>query len=1282
VKNYTTLLIVITLVLIGIFLSWYVDESYQQHVASQNALMQHSTRGAAAMIGLYIKQARRSIRLFTEEEAHIIHGLSRHPENEDMQSQFTQRVKRHFPDYFAYTITDGHGNVLMDDFEGKIGEQCQDDIHRFSVGQQQPVFIHPNPIGYHFDIMERWQSGAAGNGIFFLSINPAVLSRILANSQLHEHQLLLLHKERPGLIEVSAEGTRTDLQREPVLSPEELAGIGYSADVEGSLWTLADLPPPDLFSGYLNRLLRQAVSIFLVFLLFSGFMYLLIRRAESSRASAERAVRESRNQLEQRVAYRTRQLSATNTQLESEVRERHRAEQALKREITERRQTEDVLRTLHEIASAQQLPFADRVRALLETGSRQFNLPIGILSHIHGDTYEVVQAISPDDSIAPGSVFDLGNTYCRETIRAGGPVSLEHAGTSEWKTHPCYREFRLESYFGIPVTAGKEIYGTLNFSSLVPRDARFTATDVEILRLMAQWVGHEIYRQKTEQALREEKNRVQRYLDVAGVIILVIQADQRVGLINRRGCQLLGREERDLIGSNWFDTCIPESCREQLRNQFIGLTTGESPLMENHRNPVLTSSGEERLISWNNTLLYDDEGRVIATLSSGEDITEQTRAQEQLRQREEQLRLTLENAPIGIGTADLEGRMLTVNQAFCKILGYSAAELQQLSIEDITHPDDWDETWQQYQALVRGDSNNYELRKRYLRSDGAVITVQARAGLVRDANGKPLMVVGQVEDITERERAEKMFRLVIESSPNAIVMADAAGRIVLVNSQTENYFGYSREELLGQPIETLLPERLRELHPEYRKRFMEEHRARSMGVGRNLYGLRKDGSEFPIEVGLSPVETDQETLVLSAIVDITERIRVDQELQRVRAYLKNIIDSMPSVLVGVDEEGIITEWNQHAVHTTSVLPEQAIGRPFSTLFPELESQLDKMRKAVHTHTPLHTERLITEKDGETRYADVMVYPLLANDTSGAVIRIDDITSRVRIEQMMVQTEKMMSVGGLAAGMAHEINNPLSGVLQSSQNIQRRISAELEANRRLAESLGIDLQLVYRYLEERGILEFIESIRQAASRASRIVADMLAFSRSSTAEFQPVRIEEILETVIRLASSDYDLKKKYDFKQAEIVREFDPDLGPVICDRTEIEQVLLNLVKNAAQAMALGGCPAPHRITLRTRREGDFARIEVEDNGPGMEEDIRRRVFEPFFTTKTVGVGTGLGLSVSYFIITEQHNGTIEVTSTPGEGSCFVVRLPLRGSQQHIRTTGQQGDSGNIDIYSG
>ena len=1259
-KNYTSILIIITLILVGFFLSRYIDESYASHLDSQQALMQQSTRGAARLIELYLKEVRRHVDLFTEQEGETIGSLSRNPANDELQERFSTRVKRQFPDLFAYTITDNQGKVLLDDLEGKVANLCQTDIHHFATGEDQKVFIHPNPIGYHFDIMARWQNQAGDRGIFFVSLNPQVLARILANSQLHDHRLILKHRERPGLIEVTAEGSRADLKGEINLSPEEMARIGFSTDIEGSLWTLVDLPAVNLFATYKNQLWRQAFSIFLVFLLFSGVMAVLIRRAELRRRSAEQAVMESRNQLEKRVSSRTRQLSSINTQLESEVQERHRTQQALKHEIAERRQTEDALRALHEITSAHKLPFQDRVMALLENGCRQFNLPIGILAHIYDDKYEVVQAISPDASIAPGTVYELGNTYCRETVKADGPIGFEHAAQSDWKNHPCYQEFKLETYLGIPVVAGNEVYGTLNFSSPTPRASRFTATDVEILRLMGQWVGSEIYRQQTEQALKQERNKVQRYLDVAGVIMLVIGADQRVSLINRKGCELLDADEQDIVGKNWFDHFIPENAREHTREMFVKLMTRKEPLPEYYQNPVVSCSGEQRLIAWHNTLLYDNAGNITATLSSGEDITAQQQAQEQLRQHEEQLRLTLEHAPIGIVTSGLDGRLLSVNPAFCRILGYTSDELMRLTIEDITHPDDREETRARFQALARGDIDSYEIEKRYVRHDGVIITGRARAGLVRDTQGQPLMVVGEVEDTTQRERAEKLFQLVVESAPNAIVMVNAESRIVLVNSQTEKYFGYRRDELLGEPIEMLIPERLRGRHQDYIDGFRSEPRARAMGLGRSLFGLRKDGSEFPVEVGLSPVETDQEPLILSAIVDISERVRTDRELQRMRTYLKNIIDSMPSVLVGVDRKGRVTEWNQSAEKATGVPTGKAIGQSFSSLFPELESQLDNMRKAISTHSPVRTERLITERNGEPRYSDVMVYPLLADGSAGAVIRVDDITSRVRIEQMMVQTEKMMSVGGLAAGMAHEINNPLSGVLQSCQNIQRRLSPDLEPNQRTAGELGIDLALVHRYLEERGILEFVNAIQQSASRASHIVADMLAYSRSTTTDFQPARVDEMLDTVVRLAASDYDLKKKYDFKQVEIVRDFDPELETLICDHTEIEQVLLNLIKNAAQAMSESGTPPPHRIILRTRREGEYGCIEVEDNGPGMDEQAQRRVFEPFYTTKAVGVGTGLGLSVSYFIVTDQHKGTIDVASTPGEGTCFTVRLPLEG----------------------
>ncbi len=518
---------------------------------------------------------------------------------------------------------------------------------------------------------------------------------------------------------------------------------------------------------------------------------------------------------------------------------------------------------------------------------------------------------------------------------------------------------------------------------------------------------------------------------------------------------------------------------------------------------------------------------------------ERKHAEERLRRSEEQLRLTLENAPIGIATADLKGRLLSVNPAFCSTLGYSIDELLEMSVTDITHPDDINEALAYRRSLIQGEILSCELEERYIRRDGTVITVCSHTGLVRDADGAPMLIVGEFEDITERKHAA-------------------------------------------------------------------------------------------------------------------------QEMQRMRTYLENMINSMPSILVGVDPEGRITEWNQSAESATDVSASEALGRGFVELFPELESQLKKVHEAIHSRKPVRTERFLTERGRELRYADVMVYPLMANGVVGAVIRVDDITNRVRMEQMMVQTEKMMSVGGLAAGMAHEINNPLSGVLQSCQNIQRRLSSELPANRKLAQSLSLDLDTVHRYLEQRGVLAFIESIREAGMRASRIVADMLSFSRSSTKELVPVRVDEMLETVLRLAMSDYDMKKKYDFKKVQIMRDFDPSLEPVPCERTEIEQVLLNLVKNAAQAMADGGLP-PYKMRLRTRRVGDYACIEVQDNGPGMDEPTRRRVFEPFFTTKPAGVGTGLGLSVSYFIVTEQHKGRIQVSSAPGQGTRFVVRLPiLRG----------------------
>jgi signal transduction histidine kinase len=262
---------------------------------------------------------------------------------------------------------------------------------------------------------------------------------------------------------------------------------------------------------------------------------------------------------------------------------------------------------------------------------------------------------------------------------------------------------------------------------------------------------------------------------------------------------------------------------------------------------------------------------------------------------------------------------------------------------------------------------------------------------------------------------------------------------------------------------------------------------------------------------------------------------------------------------------------------------------------------------------------------------------------------------------MVQTEKMMSIGGLAAGMAHEINNPLGIITQAAQNIERRISLELHANRKVSEELGLNLEGIRAYFDKRQISDAIASIRTASARAAKIVSNMLQFSRRADTTTEPASFAQIVDQALELAASDYDLKKKYDFRSIEIIKDYQ-DTPQVLIVPVEIEQVILNLFKNAAQAMIANPPDRRPRIILRLRCEGRYAVLEVEDNGSGMAEDTRRRVFEPFFTTKEPGVGTGLGLSVSYMIVTQNHKGLMEVQSTPGRGTVFKVRLPIGGSK--------------------
>ncbi|NIA15009.1 MAG: ABC transporter substrate-binding protein [Nitrospiraceae bacterium] len=526
-----------------------------------------------------------------------------------------------------------------------------------------------------------------------------------------------------------------------------------------------------------------------------------------------------------------------------------------------------------------------------------------------------------------------------------------------------------------------------------------------------------------------------------------------------------------------------------------------------------------------------------------------------------------------------------------------------------------------------------------------------------------LAVVRQTKELRENE--EKL-RTIIESTGTGILVVAENGRVIHANRRFAQMWRIP-EELMASGDDKRLLEFVQDqlADPET---FLSKVQELYASTDEDFDTLRfKDGRMFE-RISHPLMHGHKIAGRVWGMIDATERRRAEEELRHLRNYLSNIIDSMPSMLVGVDPEGNVTQWNSEAQRATGVSAVDAVGQPLAQAFPRLAAEMERVREAMRMRDVRFGPRQARKEHGETRYEDVTVYPLISNGVEGAVIRVDDVTERVRIEEMMVQSEKMMSVGGLAAGMAHEINNPLAGMMQSASVLSDRLTnLELPANQRAAVAAGTTMDAIRAFMEARGVPAMLDNIRESGIRAAEIVSNMLSFARKGDSSFSSHDLAELLDQCVDLAGSDFDLEKKYDFRQIEIVREYEEDLPPIPCESGKIQQVFLNTLRNGAEAMQEAmqkgeGKKLRFILRLAYERDAGMVRIEIEDNGPGMDEATRKRVFEPFFTTKPTDQGTGLGLSVSYFIVTENHGGEMNVESTPGEGTTFIIRLPQKREQ--------------------
>jgi len=526
--------------------------------------------------------------------------------------------------------------------------------------------------------------------------------------------------------------------------------------------------------------------------------------------------------------------------------------------------------------------------------------------------------------------------------------------------------------------------------------------------------------------------------------------------------------------------------------------------------------------------------------------------------------------------------------------------------------------------------------------------------------------------IYERERAESALEKLRRQQEQILLAAgegiygvDTKGKTTFVNTAAAKLLGWEPEELIGRNQHATIHHSKPDgaPYPEDQCPISAAMFDGKIHQGTDEWYIRKDGSRFPIDYISAPlIEKGIVTGTVVTFADVSKRKKAEQDMARAQLYLQNIINAMPSILIGVDMQGRVTQWNNEAAEVTGFTPEDAYGRQLDEVFPMLIDKKAELKDAVEQQNIRKLESVhCLSRNGAGHYMDIIIYPLSLEDYRGAVIRIDDVTERVMMEDRLVQSEKITSVVGLVEGMAHEINNPLGGIIQGAQNVQRRLSADLPKNIEVAREYDIDLAKVESYMADRQIPKFLEGIRSAGKKAADIVSYMLQFSQVHQAPKELRDLGRMLDSLMDTIIANAEFRRKYNFDKIELIKEYYPDLPKIPCISSEIEQVMRNVIRNAAQAIFdQENPPAEPKIVLRTRLEAEqnMICIEVEDNGSGMDETVQRRIFEPFFTTKPPGEGTGLGLAVSYFLITVAHQGMMDVESKPGKGSKFLIRLPL------------------------